>query len=527
MLTRDEIQRINQRKSAVNGQIYTDIFNNKYKGLGDGTVILFYDSVDSSSILINESQVIGLISDLALKVPTTRLIEINGLSQDLSNDRVWNVGTITNIATHGLITGGPITTTGTISSTMNTNRLVGRGSIGVGEMEEIILGSNLSLTGNTLNASSGITPSALTKTDDTNVTVTLGGSPLTALLQATSLTLGWNGQLSLARGGTNANLTPSNGGIFYSTGTAGAILSGTSTAGQIIRSGSSSAPSWSTNTYPDTTTVGQVLYATSANVIGSSSSLYFDGTNLGIGTNTPGRILNTLAARNAALIRIQSTETGTSTISAGFEIGNSNGGSFLQMCLARCNDGLIEIANQVTGGSIVLNTDGTPGVNSGTTRLKIVGSTGEVIIGGTTITAAEFLSIQKNQNGLTYGKISNTTDGTSADTAWQISCGTTNPSNITTYVFSNSYTTSGQNVAGSVLIQANSQAIFNISQFANQPMAFRTNNTERIRINAGGDFIIENGYFYMKNTVSNTNYWKGTLVSGVLTWTDTGSTAIP
>ena len=44
-----------------------------------------------------------------------------------------------------------------------------------------------------------ITPGALTKTDDTNVTLTLGGSPSTALLQATSLTLGWTGTLADSR----------------------------------------------------------------------------------------------------------------------------------------------------------------------------------------------------------------------------------------------------------------------------------------------------------------------------------------
>lgn len=49
---------------------------------------------------------------------------------------------------------------------------------------------------------SAITPAALTKADDANVTLTLGGTPTTALLQATSLTLGWAGQLSIARGGT-------------------------------------------------------------------------------------------------------------------------------------------------------------------------------------------------------------------------------------------------------------------------------------------------------------------------------------
>ena len=44
-----------------------------------------------------------------------------------------------------------------------------------------------------------ITPAALTKTDDTNVTLTLGGSPSTSLLAATSLTLGWTGTLADAR----------------------------------------------------------------------------------------------------------------------------------------------------------------------------------------------------------------------------------------------------------------------------------------------------------------------------------------
>jgi hypothetical protein len=46
-----------------------------------------------------------------------------------------------------------------------------------------------------------VTGAALTKTDDTNVTLTLGGSPTTALVNASSLTLGWTGTLAAARGG--------------------------------------------------------------------------------------------------------------------------------------------------------------------------------------------------------------------------------------------------------------------------------------------------------------------------------------
>jgi hypothetical protein len=43
---------------------------------------------------------------------------------------------------------------------------------------------------------------ALSSVNDTNVTATLGGTPATALIHATSITLGWAGQLSVARGGT-------------------------------------------------------------------------------------------------------------------------------------------------------------------------------------------------------------------------------------------------------------------------------------------------------------------------------------
>ena len=90
----------------------------------------------------------------------------------------------------------------------------------------------------------GGSPSALTRVDDTNVTLTLGGTPSTALLQAVSLTMGWTGQLGLTRGGTAASLTASNGGIVYSNASTLAILSGTATANLPLLSGSSTTPSW-------------------------------------------------------------------------------------------------------------------------------------------------------------------------------------------------------------------------------------------------------------------------------------------
>lgn len=46
--------------------------------------------------------------------------------------------------------------TATITTSMSTGKLIGRGSSGTGVMEEITIGSNLSLSGNTLNATGGV-----------------------------------------------------------------------------------------------------------------------------------------------------------------------------------------------------------------------------------------------------------------------------------------------------------------------------------------------------------------------------------
>jgi len=110
-------------------------------------------------------------------------------------------------------------------------------------------------------AGSDITGAALTKTDDTNVTLTLGGTPATALLRAASLTLGWTGQLAISRGGTGAStaiaafdaLSPLTtlGDFIYHNGTDNVRLAGNITATRkfIIQTGTgtiSAAPVWDT-----------------------------------------------------------------------------------------------------------------------------------------------------------------------------------------------------------------------------------------------------------------------------------------
>lgn len=116
----------------------------------------------------------------------------------------------------------------------------------------ITLGGNL--------ITSGAFNSTFTITADTSVTFPTSGTLATTSQLPTF-------PVSLANGGTGAALVANNGGIFYSSASAGAILAGTATANQALLSGTSSAPAWSTATYPATTTINQLLYSSSANVI--------------------------------------------------------------------------------------------------------------------------------------------------------------------------------------------------------------------------------------------------------------------
>jgi len=148
-----------------------------------------------------------------------------------------------------------ITTLGTISTGVWQGTVIGStyGGTGVNNgSSTITLGGNLT--------TSGAFAYTFTMTNTTSVTFPTSGT-LATTSQIPSL------PLSLANGGTNASLTASNGGIFYSTASAGAILAGTATAGQILQSGANTTPSWSTTTYPATNAINTLLYASSANVM--------------------------------------------------------------------------------------------------------------------------------------------------------------------------------------------------------------------------------------------------------------------
>jgi hypothetical protein len=98
---------------------------------------------------------------------------------------------------------------------------VAQGGTGATTLTGYVKGNGTSAftASSTIPASDISSGAALTRTDDTNVTLTLGGSPTTALLAATSLTLGWTGQLSASRGGTGLSSPGTAGNVLTSDGT--------------------------------------------------------------------------------------------------------------------------------------------------------------------------------------------------------------------------------------------------------------------------------------------------------------------
>jgi hypothetical protein len=207
-------------------------------------------------------------------VPTTTTVSINGTSFDLSANRSWSVGTVTSVnatVPTGFAVGSAVTSSGNIAITFSPGY----------SLPTNALQANWDTAYNlTLGA-------ALTKTDDTNVTITLGGTPATSLLRATSLTLGWTGQLAVGRGGSGASTLT---GILVGNATS-AFTGVTGTANQLLRrNAGNTAYEFFTHSFPTGSgTVNTVSKWTSATGLGNSQ-IIDDGTNVGVGVSPTSKL---------------------------------------------------------------------------------------------------------------------------------------------------------------------------------------------------------------------------------------------
>ena len=196
---------------GVAPDISTSMATNRLLGRGTAGVGIFEEIILGTNLSLTGTTlnasgggggtVTGVTATLPISssggaTPDISITQSSAITNGYLSSIDWNTfnnkgsGTVTSVATAGLISGGPISTTGTITTLMATNRLVGRGTALSGVMEEIILGTNLSLTGTTLNATnSGGTVTGVTAT--LPISSSGGATPDISITQSGAITDGY------------------------------------------------------------------------------------------------------------------------------------------------------------------------------------------------------------------------------------------------------------------------------------------------------------------------------------------------
>ena len=214
-------------------------------------------------------------------------------------------------------------------------------------------------TSGTLATTSQIpTGAALTEVNDTNVTLTLGGSPTTALVNAASITAGWTGTLAVGRGGLGISTVPSNGEIPIGNGTnytaatltAGTGISIANGAGSITISSTgssswvnvtSSTQSMSTNTGYTSSNGGSLVTFTLPAVAAIGDFLEINGNGTGLWT----------IAQNAGQQIIVGTDATTS--GAGGSLSSQNEYDSVRLRCLTANTVWSVVAQQTSGLTVV------------------------------------------------------------------------------------------------------------------------------------------------------------------------------
>lgn len=158
---------------------------------------------------------------------------------------------------------------------------------------------------------SDITGAALTKVDDTNVTLTLGGTPTTALLRAASLTLGWTGQLAVGRGGSGAGSFVANA---FLTGNGTSAFNAVALTGLVLGNGAS-APT----AYLGTSCTNQFPRSLNSSGIATCASVAISSDVSGLGTGVASALGTAVSSTNGFPLVIGSgtIALGTSAVSSG------------------------------------------------------------------------------------------------------------------------------------------------------------------------------------------------------------------
>ena len=260
-----------------------------------------------------------------------------------------------------------VTNGGTGNTTFTAYSVVCAGTTATGAFQNVsgvgssgqILTSNGAAALPTWENATAATGVALTRVDDTNVTLTLGGTPATALLEATSITAGWAGQLSVARGGTGlASLTAHYLPIGNGT-TALTLLAPNATSGiPLISQGVSADPAYGTSVVAGGGTGNTTFSAYSVVCAGTTATGAFQNVS---GVGSSGQVLT---SNGAAALPTWENVSGTGTV---------NSGTANQLSYYATTGTAVSGLTSANNGTLVTSNSGVPSILAGP------GTTGNIL----------------------------------------------------------------------------------------------------------------------------------------------------
>lgn len=310
-----------------------------------GISITANDALDDITIAAADRIAINPVTSMistsptnTLKNSTSNILTVNGSGVSITANDTGDVASISANGDASLYsTAGNVILTSqandiNISSTVGSVNIVAGTEITLTSVEVIV--DNLSgvgtriVTAGVSGSLGSLTPAALTRVDDINVTLTLGGTPATSLLQATSLTLGWTGTLAAAR--LNANVVQA---VTNDTNVTGSIATQTLTLG-----------------WTGTLAYSRFVSGTGLSVVGRS-------------TNTSGVQADIAAGSDANILRRSGTSIGFGSIdlAANGAVGSSilaitNGGTGSSSQTAQLLTGTNTFTGAVTDVGTTTNT---------------------------------------------------------------------------------------------------------------------------------------------------------------------------